>query len=141
MQVGLVNEPFLGSNGSSLYSYFHTISLSTRELEGGYYEVNCTLRISAELLKQSIPYKYVIHTPKTKRNRDDCYEYLHEHHSMNPNRLLRIPKYQQEYGRKFVHCTIKILFSYYYPILANVNLKAAQFENIEVNTKVHGTVS
>ena len=92
---------------------FTLSSLSTRELEGGYYEMNCTLGISAELLKQSIPYKYVIHTPKTKQNRDDCYEYLHEHHSMNPNRLLRIPKYQQEYRRKFVHCTIKILFSYY----------------------------
>ena len=54
MQVGLVKEPFLGSDRSSLYSYSHTISLPTRELEGGYYEMNCTLKISAELLKQSM---------------------------------------------------------------------------------------
>ena len=99
MQVCHVKKPF----GSKQFSYFHTISLSTRELEGGYYEMNCNLKISAEILKRPIPYKYVIYSPKTKQNRDDCYEYLHEHHSMDPNRLLRIPiKYQQAYGCTFV---------------------------------------
>ena len=85
--------------------FSHYLTLYCREVEGGYYEMNCTLKISAEILKQPIPYKYVIHSPKTKQNRDDCYEYLHEHHSMNPNRLLRIPKekYQQAYGRMFVY--------------------------------------
>jgi len=65
--------------------------------------------ISADILEHEyhIPYKYVIHSPKTGESQEDCYEYLHEYHLWDPNRLLWIPEddYQQAYGGMFVDCT------------------------------------
>ena len=78
----------------------------TRDLDDGYYEMNCSLKISAKILEHEhpIPYKYVIHSPKTRESQDDCYEYLHGHHLADPNRSLKIPKakYQQACGGMFL---------------------------------------
>ena len=63
----------------------------------------CTLQIDAEILRYSIPYKYVIHSP-VMENQDDCYEHLHGYR-WNPNRCLQIAKgkYQQAYGGTVTH--------------------------------------
>ena len=75
--------------------------------------MNCTLKISAKILEHEypIPYKYVIHSPKTKESQDDCYEYLHEYFLANPDRMLKIPreKYHQACGGMFgfiVRCIV-----------------------------------
>lgn len=40
----------------------------------------------------SVPYKYVVHSPKEKEE-DDCYEYLHAYSGEKDyNRCLRIPQ-------------------------------------------------
>ena len=69
-----------------------------RDYGSGWCEMTCTLQIDAAILKNPIPYKYVIYSPKMEHP-DDCYEYFHAY-SGNPNRCLQIApsKYQQAYG-------------------------------------------
>lgn len=54
----------------------------------------CTFpNFDVDILKSAVPYKYVIHSPKSANNDDDCYEYLHAYlPSKNEfNRCLLIP--------------------------------------------------
>ena len=72
--------------------------LLCRAIDDGWYEMTCTLNIDADILKNPVPYKYVVYSPKME-NKDDCYEYLHGY-GWNPNRCLRIPqnKFSKAYG-------------------------------------------
>ena len=69
-----------------------------RDLDNGWCEMSCTLQIDAAILRSSIPYKYVIYSPKME-HKDDCYEYCRAY-SSNPNRCLCISQaeYKQAYG-------------------------------------------
>ena len=65
----------------------------------GISEMACTFEnFDVELLKHPLAYKYVVHSPKAKKD-DDCYEYLHAHASTWPNReynrCLKIPPEKQ----------------------------------------------
>ena len=56
------------------------------------FEMVCTLRIDANLLKYPWGYKYVVYSPKMVE-KDDCFEHLHSfvgRSHRNPNRCLKI---------------------------------------------------
>ena len=58
--------------------------------------MSCTFEFfDGEILKccQPIPYKYVVHSPKTKDDPKNCYEFLHSHasHGQVKDRCLFIP--------------------------------------------------
>ena len=74
-----------------------------RALDGGWYEMTCTLNIDADILKDPVAYKYVVYSPKME-NEDDCYEYLHGYGGI-VNRCLKIPpsKFAKAYGGKLIH--------------------------------------
>lgn len=103
-----------------MQSYLHIIQLSyylTRDLGDGYCEMKGTLSIDAKIFEheRAIAYKYVVHSPKTRESQDDCYEYLHEHHLANANRLLKVPKqrYQQACGGMLVYYLLYLTHSNY----------------------------
>ena len=50
-----------------------------RDFDDGMFEMVCTFEnFDVEILKLSVPYKYVVYSPKAKKD-DDRYEYLHAH--------------------------------------------------------------
>lgn len=64
-----------------------------RDFRDGMFEMICTFpNFDVEILKHPLPYKYVIHSPKAKKD-EECYEYLHVHSSTwkEFNRCLVIP--------------------------------------------------
>ena len=78
--------------------------ISVRDIDDFHREVTFTFdKFNLDLLKhyRSIPYKYVIYSPKVVEEKD-CYEYLHAHHRRHGdvNRCLQIPpeKCVQLYG-------------------------------------------
>ena len=63
--------------------------------------MTCQLRIDANILKQPVAYKYVIYSPKTRKDKDMQYEVIHYSNPANPNRALCIPEnMKKSYGGK-----------------------------------------
>ena len=75
-------------------SFFFNYCFPFRYLHDDLYEMTCTLQIDAQLLRESLAYKYVIFSPAAVTN-DDCYEFLHfaanlkqPYYDPDPNRCL-----------------------------------------------------
>ena len=72
--------------------------------------MTCTFEnFDVEILKHPLAYKYVVHSPKAKKD-EDCYECLHAHDSKWPtkeyNRCLKIPPEKwPAHGGKLHVCT------------------------------------
>lgn len=83
---------------SKKYCSFMPIIIFFRDLGDGFFEMACTLHIDKEILQHPIPYKYVIESPKTRRD-GNCYEYLHAHASRwrEYNRCLSISAIEGRY--------------------------------------------
>ena len=85
------------------------------------FEMECTFEnFDVELLKLPVPYKYVVYSPKAKKD-DDRYEYLHAHASAwhgDYNRCLFIrPEDRPSPGGSLVIiscCIVKHLFALAY---------------------------
>ena len=65
-----------------------------REVDEGVFEMTCTLNLAADLLNNSLGYKYVVYSPRMVK-KSDCFEFLHSFvgrapHRGNPNRCLKI---------------------------------------------------
>ena len=73
------------------YIFFPYNRILEDDLGMGMCEMNCTLNIKADLLKNAaaLPYKYFIVSPKTKNDEKKCYECLHGYHGI-VNRCFKV---------------------------------------------------
>lgn len=68
-----------------------------RKVDNGLWEIQCTIRIDASILtgQQSVPYKYVVHSPNRTQTGEDQvpHEFLHGAHGGGEivNRCLFVP--------------------------------------------------
>lgn len=70
---------------------FIFLTQQCRDVKPGLAEVTFQLTIDANILKRSVPYKYVIFSPKTKGDKDMPIEFIpNAGHQRDPNRALCI---------------------------------------------------
>ncbi len=64
-------------------------------------EMFCQLSINCDVLKKYIPYKYVVHSPKTQGKKHASYEYLGKFYSRVINRVLHVESLAISQGGRF----------------------------------------